>query len=102
MISDEKLITIIEEVVGNNKTYFTQVYNIVKKIIDLPTKKITTIAKLINYNPKENFIDPLTQGMISRYVEEICQKLNIELESTKDKIGGLAYYNEFKKIDYNK
>ena len=99
-ITDKNLKIIIEEVIGNNDIYLnTQVYDIVKKIIDLPNQTTTTIANLINYNPKEKFVEPITQGKIRILVDKICKKLNIGLEDNKDKFGGLAYYVEFRKID---
>ncbi len=103
MINDENLKTIIEEVVGNEDQYLnTTVYDVMKKIIDLPTETTTTIADLINYNPNETFVEPLTQGQIRRLVKETCKKLNIELEENRDGFGGLAYYYQFKKVDNNR
>lgn len=103
MINDESLRTIIEEIIGSNDVYLnTQVYDIVKKIIDLPYENVTTIANLINYNPNEKYVEPIMQGQIKRLIEETCKKLNIELEENKDKIGGLAYYCEFVKLNNNK
>lgn len=101
MINDENLKTIIEEVVGNNDDYLNvAVYDIMKKIIDLPSETTTTIADLINYNPNETFVEPLTQGQVRRLVKDTCKKLNIELEENEDSFGGLAYYYRFKKV-YN-
>lgn len=101
MINDENLKTIIEEVVGNNDDYLNvAVYDIMKKIIDLPSETTTTIADLINYNPNETFVEPLTQGQVRRLVEDTCKKLNIELEENEDSFDGLAYYYRFKKV-YN-
>ena len=103
MINDENLKTIIEEVVGNNDNYLNMaVYDIMKKIIDLPSESTTTIADLINYNPNETFVEPLTQGQIRRLVKETCKKFNIELEENKDGFGGLAYYYQFKKVNNDK
>ena len=103
MINDENLKTIIEEVVGNEDQYLnTTVYDVMKKIIDLPTETTTTIADLINYNPNETFVEPLTQGQIRRLVKETCKKLNIELEENRDGFGGLAYYYKFKKVNNDK
>lgn len=110
MITDENLKITIDDVIKDNEeavdnkdaNYKDQVYTILKKIIDLPSETITTITDLINYNPKETFVDPLTQGQISRLVKETCKKLNIELEENRDDFGGLAYYYQFKKINNNK
>lgn len=101
-LDDEFLKTIIEEVIGNSDPYWNiPVYDIVKKIIELPIDTTTTISNLINYNPNENYIDPLIQGQITNLVKNTCKKLNIELEENKDSLGGLAYYQPFKKIDTN-
>ena len=55
MITDEKLKTIVDGVIKDNEevidnkdeNYRDQVYTIIKKIIDLPSETITTIADLI-------------------------------------------------------
>lgn len=110
MITDEKLKTIVDDVIKDNEesidskevNYKDQVYTITKKIIDLPSETITTIANLINYNPNETYVEPLTQGQIRRLVEETCKKLNIELEEDRGGFGGLAYYYQFKKVNNGK
>lgn len=86
--------------IGNDTQYCnTIVYDIVKKIINLPYENVTTIANLINYNPNEKFVEPIIQGKISILVKEICKKLNIDLQENMDKIGGLAFYCEFVKLN---
>lgn len=103
MINDENLKTIIEEIIGNNDPYLnTPVCDIMKKVINLPNETTTTIADLINYNPNETFVEPLTQGQIKKCVKETCKKLNIELEENKDDFGELAYYQKFKKVNNDK
>lgn len=71
---------------------------IVDKIKHLPFNVETTIAELINYNPDELFIEPLTQGQILNEVVAMCRKENIFIESNRDEIGGLAFYRKFTKI----
>lgn len=61
--------------------------------------KETCIAELINYNPEENFVDPLSQGQIFNTVEEFCRKENIYIENNHDEKGGLAFYGKFKKVE---
>ena len=110
VITDEKLKTIVDDVINDNEesidskevNYKDQVYTITKKIIDLPSENISTIADLINYNPNETYVEPLTQGQIRRLVEETCKKLNIELEENRGRFGGLAYYYQFKKVNNGK
>ena len=109
MITDKKLKTIVddvikdnEEVIDNKETnYKDQVYTIIKKIIDLPSETITTIADLINYNPNETFVELDTQAQIRRLVKETCKKLNIELEENRYSFGG-AYYFQFKIVNNDK
>lgn len=97
--TDTEIKKIIEEVVGNNDTTLKNtIYDIVKKIINLPFETDFTVAKLINYEPQKAFIDPLTQGQIINFIKSVCERINIKLESTNRMIGGLAYYNSFKKI----
>ena len=55
-------------------------------------------AELINYNPDELFIEPLTQGQILNEVVAMCRKENICIESNIDEIGGLAFYRKFTKL----
>ena len=77
------------------------VNNIVNRIGELPYNIETTIAELINYNPENSFISPLTQGIISNAVKEKCRNNSIILEENKDSLGGLAYYIKFRKIQSN-
>lgn len=98
MIDDKNLKKIIEEVIGNNDLCLnTTVYDIVKKIIDLPSGTTTTVAELIKYDPKEKFVDPIKQGKINYFVKEVCKKIDIKLEKNDDSFGGLAYHYKFKK-----
>lgn len=97
--TDKEIKKIIEEVVGNNDMILNNnIYDIVKKIINMPFEKDFTVAKLINYDPHKAFVEPLTQGQIINFVKSVCEKINIKLEETNRIIGGLAYYNSFKKI----
>lgn len=99
MPNDEELRKAVQEIVDNNNPFENeQVLLIIREIVDLPYETETTIAKLINYNPEKNNIDPLTQGEIENLVEEICKKINIKLELKRDCFGGLAYYYSFKKV----
>lgn len=72
---------------------------IIEKIKVLPFNTETTIAELINYNPEEKFIDPLSQGQIFNEVKKICMKENICIERNRDELGGLAFYYKFKKVE---
>lgn len=75
------------------------VNTIINKIMELPFDTETTIAELINYDPKISPVSPLTQGIISRSVFTKCVAKGIKLEENTDVIGGLAYFVEFKKIN---
>lgn len=99
---DIKLKKIVEEVIGNNDPYWNEpVYTVVKKIIELPNESEITIAKLLNYDPKEAFVEPLTQGRISNLIIEVCKKINIGLEEISDEFIGLAYNVQYKKVKLN-
>ncbi len=99
-ISDDELSNVIEELMEGNDLFQKElVFEVVKKIIDFPFDTNTTIAELINYNPKEKNIDPLTQGVMFDLIENIFEKFNIKLEEATDVIGGLAYYISFKKVN---
>lgn len=100
--SDIKLKKIVEEVIGNNDPYWNEpVYTVVKKIIELPNESKITIAKLLDYDPKEAFVEPLTQGQISNLIIEVCKKINIGLEEISDEFIGLAYNVQYKKVKLN-
>lgn len=104
-MEDEKLKDIIKNIVNedenidaNSKQYCNEIiFKIIKEIIDLPDEKETTIAELINYNPENEFVEPLMQGQISYFVKKICNNININYTRTDDSIGGLAFYVKFKK-----
>ena len=97
---DEKLKSVVNDVCTGNEcqNLIEDVYDITSKIYNLQKGTTTTIAKLIDYKPEVSFVEPIIQGKVSRCVEEVCKRIEIHLESNKDKIGGLAYFNEFTKI----
>lgn len=64
---------------------------IVEKIVALPKKKKFTIAKLIDYDPQKDIVDPLKQGTIKTLVSKVCKKLGIQLTAIDKSFGGLAY-----------
>lgn len=98
-MNDEELKKIIEETIGNNDPFWNEpVYNIVKKIIDLPEGTEATITNLLNnsnYTSKQLFD-------IHSCVNKVCEKLNIKLDfsSNHNKVGGLPYNLPFKKVNY--
>ena len=97
---DEKLKSIVNDIcIGNDcRNLIEDVYNIASKIYNLQKGTTTTIAKLIDYKPEVLFVEPIIQVKISRCVKESCKRIEIRLESNKDKIGGLAFFDEFTKI----
>lgn len=99
-MEDKELKEIITEVIGNDEEFLnTTIYEIVKRIIDLPNETETTIAKLIDYNPQNEFVEPLLQGQIFNLVEDVCKKVNVYIERTsRDRFTGLAYHYPFKKV----
>lgn len=93
-MKDEELKKIIEEVIGNNDPYWNiPVYEIIKKIIDLPKGTETSITKLLN-NPQftsKQLFD------IYNSVIEVCKKINITLDFSQHegKVEGLPYNLSF-------
>ena len=89
-MKDEELKKIIEEVIGNNDPYWNiPVFEIVKKIIDLPDGTETSITKLLN-NPQftsKQLFD------IYNSVIEVCKKINITLDFSEHEgeVVGLPY-----------
>jgi len=97
-IIDNKLKEFDDNTANNLRNY---ILDIINKIIDLPNDYETTISEIINYMPENNFVDPLTQGIIYNKVNEICKEIKINLQSTYDKFGGLAFYYTFVKMKEN-
>ena len=60
----------------------------------------TSIAKIIDYKPEVSYVEPIIQGKISRYVREVCKRIEIKLEEDRSSIsiGGLFYFHEFTKF----
>lgn len=93
-MKDEELKKIIEQVIGNNDPYWNiPVYEIIKKIIDLPEGTETSITKLLN-NPQftsKQLFD------IYNSVIEVCKKINITLDFSQHegKVEGLPYNLSF-------
>lgn len=63
----------------------------------MPFGTETTIAKMIDYNPESVYVQPLEQGKIKNTLETVCQNIGIELISTDNSFGGLAFYSSFRK-----
>ena len=89
-ITDQELKKIVEEVIGNNDPYWNEpVYEIVKKIMSLPSGTETTIIKLLDssqYTSNQLFD-------IYLCVTRVCIKIGIVLKFHKDnaKVDGLLY-----------
>lgn len=101
MINNNNLREIIEEMVENADDLKEVIFDIVVKIDNLAYNKETKIADLINYDPRKNFVEPLTQGMIYNWVFKICNRLGISLENSESSLGGLAFKYNFKKLKSN-
>lgn len=102
MINNENLKKVIENIIGDDDKLRGLIFDIVVKIDNLGNNKEINIADLINYDPRKNFIEPLTQGKIHSLVFDICKRMNITLVEIGDGLGGLAFYYHFKKIKNNK
>ena len=89
-MKDEELKKLVEEVIGNNDPFWNiPVYEIVKKIIDLPDGTETSITKLSSnsqFTSKQLFD-------IYTCVNRVCRKIDIVLDFSKEnaKVDGLLY-----------
>ena len=89
-MKDEELKKLVEEVIGNNDPYWNiPVYEIVKKIIDLPDGTETSITKLSSnsqFTSKQLFD-------IYTCVNRACRRIDIVLDFSKEnaKVAGLLY-----------
>lgn len=80
-MNDEELKKIVEETIGNNDPYWNEpVFDVVKKIIDLPENTETTISQLIDSNNKS---DSKFMFEINKSVTEVCEKIDITLDKSK-------------------
>lgn len=101
-VSDDELKEAVNTVLNNrenkDETLFEEVFNIVKKIVLLPKRKVFTVAKLINYNPETTVVNPLRQGTVLNCVKKTCSMIKIELVEASKGFTGLAYHYKLKKI----
>ena len=80
-MKEEELKNLIKEVIGNDDPFWNiPVYNVVKKIIDLPDNSESSIATLVDDENQKN-----TKFMfeIDKCVTEVCKKINIILDKSK-------------------
>lgn len=82
-MNNEELKKIVEETIGNNDPYWNEpVFNVVKKIIDLPENTETNISQLLDSDNKKNY---RFMFEIYKAVTEVCKKINITLDRSKNK-----------------
>ena len=80
-MNNEELKKIVEETIGNNDPYWNEpVFNVVKKIIDLPENTESTISELVD---SDNKTDSKFMFEINKSVTEVCEKINITLDKSK-------------------
>lgn len=80
-MNNEELKKIVEETIGNNDPYWNEpVFNIVKKIIDLPENTESAISELVD---SDNKTDNKFMFEINKSVTEVCEKINIILDKSK-------------------
>lgn len=95
-MSNEELKKIVEEVIGNNDPFWNEpVFEVVKKIIEMPNGTESSVSKLLGTSQysSEQLFD------IHNSVNEVCKKLNIGIDYSeyKDKIVGLPFNIPFVK-----
>lgn len=80
-MNNEELKKIVEETIASNDQYLNEtVFNVVKKIIDLPENTETAISKLVDSENKSD-IDLMFE--IDELVTEICEKIHITLDKSE-------------------
>lgn len=100
-MNDEKLKKTVEEVIGNNDPFWNKpVFEVVKKIIEMPNETESSISKLLGtsqYSSKQLFD-------IYHCVNKVCKRINIVLDFSKEnaKVDGLLYNLPFTKRIANK
>lgn len=85
-ISDEYLRKIVKEVVGEDPFWNIPVYDVVRKIIDLPQGADFGIGDLINTDYNISTMSPKMQKDIYDSVIEVCKKISIDLLETSPEI----------------
>ena len=85
-ISDEDLRKIVNEVAGEDPFWNIPVYDVVRKIIDLPKGADFGIGDLINPDYNISTMSPKMQKDIYDSVIEVCKKINIDLLETSPEI----------------
>lgn len=94
-MNDEELKKIVEETIGNNDPYWNEpVFNVVKKIIDMPENTESTIYELVDSDKRT---DGKFMFELHKLVMEVCKKINITLDFSKHdgQIIGLPYNISF-------
>ena len=76
-----------------------EIIMVFNKIKESPFNEETTLAAILNYDPTNKSVSPITQGTFFTCIMEICKKSNIFLKVNDDELGGLGYYYKFKKIE---
>ena len=79
-MNNEEIKKYIDEI-SNDVTLNEIVYNVVKKIIDLPDGSETSISKLVDN--EETFHNIELMFKISEMVYSVCEKINIILDKSK-------------------
>lgn len=94
-MNNDELKKMIEETIGSNDPYWNEpVFQVIKKIIDLPENAETTIARLLE---SDNKLDTKFMFEITKLVNVICKKINITLDYSKNdgKDLGLPFHISF-------
>ncbi len=96
-MNSQELTKIIDEVVpDDDKNLVELIFTLVTKIDSMHSGEKISIAKLIDYNPRQSYVEPLTQGKVNYYLRRVCERIGIQLVDTDDDIGGMAYYYTYK------
>ena len=73
------------------------IFDIVLKAKELPTGTVTTIAELINYDAKNNFVEPVKQFKVLNSVINISNLMKMNIVKPDKSLGGLGYHVKIEK-----
>lgn len=94
---NEKLTELINKTFGEDEEFGKLIFDIVLKVKELPTGTVTTIAELINYDAKNNFVEPVKQFKVLNSVINISNLMKMNIVKPDKSLGGLGYHVKIEK-----
>lgn len=94
-MKSEEIEKIVKGIIGDNELSDT-ILKVVDKIVELPENTETTLAEILG---PDNNLDSKQMMVVNKLVHEVCEKLNIDLDSSShsNQIIGLPFNIPFVK-----